>query len=274
MSTQTESNQPEAPRPEEMPFVAPCRTLEMWAALRWLRLGWGDFVRAPRLSLAYGAVLMLLSMAIGAFTLRFGTLALYIGLATGFVFVGPVLAVGLYSVSRQIEAGQTPVLGYCMREGKGHLRELMVLGLILLVVLLVWARAAATMYIFFPDQANPDWRDMLPFLGIGSVVGAIFASIVFSASAFSLPMILDRKVDSITAVVTSVNAVLRNKPAMLIWAALIGIALLLGFATGFLGFAILLPLIGHATWHAYNEAIDASAWQKNEPVAQGEGWAT
>lgn len=273
MSTQTASNQPETP-PEEMPYVAPCRILQVSAPLRWLRLGWADLIRAPRLSLAYGVALMLLSMAIGAFTLRYGTMALYIGLATGFVFVGPVLAIGLYSISRQLEAGQNPVLGYCMREGKDHLRELMVLGLILLVVLLVWARAATTMYIFFPDQANPDWRDMLPFLGIGSVVGAVFASIVFAASAFSLPMLLDRKVDSITAVVTSVNAVLRNKPAMFVWAGLIGICVLLGFATAFLGFAVLLPLIGHATWHAYIEAIDASAWPKNEPVAGGKEWAT
>ncbi|MGA7179578.1 MAG: DUF2189 domain-containing protein [Thiobacillaceae bacterium] len=268
MSMPSASNQPQTP-PEEMPFVAPCRTLQPSAPLRWLRLGWADLIRAPRLSLAYGLVLMLLSMTIGALTLRFGTLALYIGLATGFVFVGPVLAIGLYSISRQLGEQRHPVLGYCVREGKDHLRELMVLGLILLVVLLVWARAAATMYIFFPEQANPGWRDMLPFLGIGSLVGALFASIVFAASAFSLPMILDRKVDSITAVVTSVNAVLRNKPAMFVWAGLIGICVLLGFATAFLGFAVLLPLIGHATWHAYNETIDASAWPKNEQVAGG-----
>jgi uncharacterized membrane protein len=250
---------------DEKPFAAPCRTLKLSAPLHWLRLGWIDLTRAPRLSLAYGLALTLLSMAIGALTLSFGTLALYIGLATGFVFVGPVLAIGLYSISRQLGAGQTPVMGYCMREGKDHLRELLVVGLILLGVLLVWARAAATMYIFFPEQADPGWGDMLPFLAIGSVVGAVFAGIVFAASAFSLPMILDRKVDSITAVVTSVNAVLRNKPAMFVWAGLIGVAVVLGFATGFLGFAVLLPLIGHATWHAYNETIDASGWPKNEP---------
>jgi uncharacterized membrane protein len=240
--------------------------LEAGAPLRWLRLGWSDFARAPRLSLAYGVTLMLLSMAIGAFTWRFGTLALYIGLATGFVFVGPVLAVGLYSISRQLEAGREPVLGYCMREGRDHIRDLLVLGLVLLVVLLVWARAATTMYIFFPDQAHPDWQQLLPFLGFGSVVGAVFAGIVFAASAFSLPMILDRKVDAITGVVSSVNAVLRNKKPMIVWAALIGLFVVLGFASAFLGFAVLLPVVGHATWHAYQETIDASAWPRNEPV--------
>jgi uncharacterized membrane protein len=75
---------------------------------------------------------------------------------------------------------------------------------------------------------------------------------------------MDRKVDSITAVVTSVNAVLRNKQPMLLWASLIGMAVVLGFATACLGFSVLLPLIGHATWHAYQETIDASIWPLNE----------
>jgi uncharacterized membrane protein len=258
MSTSPVSDTPQAP--ENMPFVAPCRTLQLTAPLRWLRLGWADMVRAPRLSLTYGAILMALSVLIAALTWRFGTVALYIGLATGFVFIGPALAVGLYSISRQLGKGQEPVMGYCLREGWYHIRELLVLGIILLVILLVWARAAAMVHVFFPMQASPSLEQLLPFLGIGSMVGAVFAAIVFSASAFSMPMIMDRKVDSITATVTSVNAVLRNKKPMLVWASLIGLSVALGFATGFLGFIVLLPLIGHATWHAYQETIDAAAW--------------
>ncbi len=253
------------PAPENLPFAAPCRTLDTWAALRWLALGWADLRRAPTLSLAYGAVLMLLSLAIAGLTWRYGTIALYLGLASGFVFIGPVLAVGLYSISRQLAKGQAPVLGYCLREGRSHLRELAVLGLVLLVLMLLWARAAATVHVFFPDEGQPTLENLLPFLGIGSAVGAVFAFIVFSASAFSLPMIMDRKTDAITAVVTSVNAVLRNKLALFVWACLIGAAVVLGFATACIGFAVLLPLIGHATWHAYRETIDASAWPENAP---------
>jgi uncharacterized membrane protein len=223
-------------------------------------------VRAPRLSLTYGAVLMALSVLIAALTWRFGTLALYIGLATGFVFVGPVLAVGLYSISRQLGMGRRPVMGYCLREGTYHLRELLVQGIILLVVLLVWARAAATVHVFFPDEPNPALEQLLPFLAIGSLVGLVFAAIVFAASAFSLPMILDRKVDAISASVTSINAVLRNKKPMLLWAGLIGLSVLIGFATACIGFAVLLPLIGHATWHAYQETIDAAAWPVESPA--------
>jgi len=252
--------------PQDMPFVAPCRTLDMAAPLRWLRLGWVDITRAPQVSLLYGLALTLLSLLITVFTWCYGTMALYIGLATGFMFIGPVLAVGLYSISRQLEEGRTPVLGYCISEGRQHLRELLVLGLILMVVLLLWARAATVMYVFMPMQAHPAWLQLLPFFGIGSTVGAVFAGVVFAASAFSLPMIMDRKADAITAVVTSANAVLRNKKPMLLWAAIIVLTVLLGFATALIGFLVLLPVIGHATWHAYRETIDASAWAKNRPA--------
>ena len=262
MSTLPVSGTPQSP--ENMPFVAPCRTLELTAPLRWLRLGWADLIRAPQLSLTYGVVLMALSMLVASLTWRYGTIALYIGLATGFVFIGPALAVGLYSISRQLGQGMTPVLGYCLRQGRDHIRELLVLGVVLLVVMLVWARAAATVHVFFPMESEPSLQQWLPFLGIGSAVGAVFAAIVFAASAFSLPMILDRKVDSVTAVVTSVNAVLHNKKPMVLWAGLIGLSVLLGFATALVGFAVLLPLIGHATWHAYRETIDASIWPQNE----------
>jgi uncharacterized membrane protein len=262
MSTLPVSDTPQSP--ENMPFVAPCRTLELTAPLRWLRLGWADLIRAPQLSLTYGVVLMALSMLVASLTWRYGTIALYIGLATGFVFIGPALAVGLYSISRQLGQGMTPVLGYCLRQGRDHIRELLVLGVVLLVVMLVWARAAATVHVFFPMESEPSLQQWLPFLGIGSAVGAVFAAIVFAASAFSLPMILDRKVDSVTAVVTSVNAVLHNKKPMVLWAGLIGLSVVLGFATALVGFAVLLPLIGHATWHAYQETIDASIWPQNE----------
>ncbi len=245
---------------EALPFVAPCRELSPADPLRWLGMGWRDLVRAPRLSLTYGVALACLSALIAAGTWRYGTLALYLGLATGFVFVGPVLALGLYSISRQLQAGRSPVFGYCVREGWEHVRDALILGFVLLIVLLVWARAATMVHVFFPMESAAAWRDYLPFLGVGSAVGAVFATIVFAVSAFSLPMLIDRDADPITAVVTSVNAVLRNKGPMLVWAGLIGVSVLVGFATLLMGFIVLLPVIGHATWHAYRDTIDATAW--------------
>jgi uncharacterized membrane protein len=243
-----------------LPFVAPCRTLATTAPFRWLKLGWADVVRAPQQSLAYGLVLGLLSAVIAVLSWLYGTLALYLGLATGFMFVGPVVALAVYSISWQLEAGRRPALGYCMRNGWLHIRDILLFALVLMIVLLVWARAATMLQVFFPSQGSPTWRSLLPFLGIGTMVGAVFATIVFAASAFSLPMLLDRRTDAVTAVVTSVNAVLRNKSAMLVWGMIIVTGVLIGFATGMVAFVVLLPLIGHATWHGYRETIDASAW--------------
>jgi uncharacterized membrane protein len=129
---------------------------------------------------------------------------------------------------------------------------------------LLWARAATAIHIFFPENAEYTALDLAVFLGIGTAIGAIFSTIVFTASAFSLPMIMDRRTDAITAVITSVNAVMRNKLTMLIWALIIVSFVVVGFATFFIGFIVLLPLIGHATWHAYRETIDASDWPEND----------
>lgn len=102
------------------------------------------------------------------------------------------------------------------------------------------------------------------YLGFGSMIGAVFATITFSASAFSLPMIMHRDVDSITAIVTSVNAVLRNKTAMIVWLTIIVMSLLLGVATAFVGLIVIVPVIGYAAWHGYLETIDADQFPRHE----------
>ena len=250
---------------DELPFVAPCRLLEPSAPFQWLKLGWRDMWAAPKQSLSYGAMLTLLSGLIALTTWRYGTLAMYLGLASGFVFIGPFLALGLYSISYQVDAKLPPKLSFSLREGREHFRETMVLGICLLVVLLVWGRAATIMNVFRPSHVVESWRDLVPYFGIGSLVGAVFSVIVFAATAFSLPMLLDRRTDAITAVVTSINATLRNKRTMFVWGTLIAASVLIGFATMLLGFVVLLPVIGHATWHAYRATIDASAWPTTHP---------
>ncbi len=249
---------------DALPFVAPCRTLDRWAAFDWLRAGWRDLRAAPGPSLQIGVLLTLLSVLIAFAAYRAGMLALYLGLASGFVFIGPFLAVGLYSISQQLESGRTPSMRFSLRQGSARLRETLMVGVCLLIVLLVWARAATILNVFRPDSGAPSLRDLAPYLGVGTVVGAFFCAIVFAATAFALPMLLDRRTDAVTAVVTSINATLRNKAAMFVWATLIVSMVLAGFATMLLGFVVLLPLIGHATWHAYRATIDASAWPSTQ----------
>lgn len=251
-------------KPEDLPFVAPCNTLDTTAAFRWLKLGWQDMKAAPRQSLTYGAILFLISVAISTIALTFGNFYSLLSLLSGFIFIGPVVAIGLYSISCQLQLGMKPRLGYCLREGRRHMNNELIFAVLLLIVFLVWARAAAMVHVFFPERAEAGWQDLAIFLGIGTIVGSIFAGIIFTASAFSLPMIIDRKADMITAIVTSVNAVLRNKMAMLVWAVTIVVFIGLSFLSGLLGIIVLLPLIGHATWHAYRETINAEEWPKHE----------
>lgn len=245
---------------DELPFVAPCRRLAPRAPLRWIRLGWADLKAAPRQSLSYGALMVVISYLITAATWRFGNVGLYLGLVSGFVFVGPWLALTLYAISRRLESNRPVSLRRSMRDAGRAISNAMVFAVILTVVFLVWARAATMVHVFFPSMHDPGPAALLPFFGVGTAVGAVFSAIVFAASAFSLPMLMDRQTDTVTAVVTSVNAVLRNKPAMALWALLIVGSVIAGALTAWLAFTVLLPLIGHATWHAYRETIDAGDW--------------
>jgi uncharacterized membrane protein len=248
---------------DDLPFAAPCRALSPRAPFRWVREGAADLRRAPRQSLAYGAPIALASVAIVAIAWRYGTYWSVLILLSGFVFVAPLLAIGLYSLSRQLELGERPSLARAIADARRVFATTMVFSLGLLVVFLVWARAGSMLHVFYPDEGDAGWRQFVTFFGIGSAIGAIFAAITFAFSAFALPMITDRQCDAVTAVVTSVNAVLRNKRAMLVWGACIVAAVVVGFALGIVGLGITIPLIGHATWHAYEDTIDAGAWPRH-----------
>ncbi len=254
--------------PNLLPFMAPCREVAPGAPLRWVAKGWDDFKRAPALSLGYGVAIMLLSMIVTGIGLKYGSYWAALILLSGFVFVAPLLALGLYSVSRQIHNqqfhnGPAPSFARSVEATRKALGTSMVYALALLVLFLVWARAASMVHVFFPQNATPSLAELATFLAIGTAVGSVFSLVTFVASAFSLPMICDRDTDAITAIVTSVNAVLRNKPAMAAWAAIIVVLTAIGFATALIGLAVIIPLLGYATWHAYVETVDARAWPTN-----------
>ena len=267
-----ESRTPGKPVPEEqqefdkdtMPFVAPCRTLSPFASFGWIRKGISDLTSAPQLSLAYGLFMAAIIAIVVMLAWIYGSYWIMLAMLGGFVFLAPLTCIGLYAISAQLERGQAPSLARSLRAAfKRHFGNELVFALVLLVIFMVWARAAVLVSVFFPTTAHPEFRELLGYLTIGTIVGAIFALVTFSASAFSLPMIMHRDVDSVTAIVTSINAVLRNKLAMLIWLSIIMLGLLLGMATGFVGLAIILPVIGYAAWHGYLETIDASEFPRH-----------
>jgi len=250
----------EQPTEPIKPLVAPCRTIGFDAPFRWLRKGLSDFKTVPKLSLSFGLVMMLISFVITYVAYSAHSIVLAIALISGFFFMGPAIAIGLYSLSRQIDNGVEPQFLRCLKEGKKNLSNEMVLAFVFLIVFLIWARAASMVHIFFPSMSSMEIIDWVKFLSIGSAVGAVFATVVFCLGAFSIPMMMDRNVDAVTAILTSINAVLKNKRVMMVWGLMIVILILLGIATFLIGFTVLLPIVGHASWHAYREVVDAEQW--------------
>lgn len=188
-----------------------------------------------------------------------------VSVISGFVFVAPLLAFGMYSVSRQLCLGNKPSLLWTLKAARKPFTNSLVFILVLLIIFLLWARAGTMVHIFFPSDGQVKFEDLALYLGVGSAVGSIFASICFAASVFSLPFIANRDADVITAVVSSINAVLRNRWTMLFWAFLIVVFTAAGFATLMFGFIVIIPLLGYATWHGYRDALDVSDW----PVLPG-----
>lgn len=249
---------------DNMPFVAPCRQLSTFAALRWVREGLRDLSRAPRESLLYGLFMAIVIASVSGLAWSYGTHWLMLAMLGGFVFLAPLSCIGLYAISAQLERDQPVSLLRSLRAAfRRHFGNEMVFALALMVLFLVWARAGAMISVFLPESGDPDIADLGTYLFVGTVVGAVFAVVTFSASAFSLPMIMHRDVDSVTAIVTSINAVLRNKAAMMVWLTVIVGGLVLGLLTAFIGLVVILPVIGFAAWHGYLETIDASAFPRH-----------
>lgn len=242
------------------PLVAPCRDLSPAAPLNWLRLGWRDVRRAPGLSLTWGALSVLLFGAVAGLAFLLGRWVLLISVLSGFVFVAPLLAFALYDVSREIASGRRPSLRETLQAARRPFGNALVFALVLLVIFLLWARAGSMVHIFFPADADDDLTGFFTFLAVGSAIGSIFALVTFAASAFSLPFIANRDVDVVTAVVSSINAVMRNKWTMLVWVTLIVALTAAGLATALLGLVVIIPWLAYATWHGYRAALDVSGW--------------
>jgi uncharacterized membrane protein len=252
------------------PFVAPCRDLNPGMPFDWLRAGWADYRKAPGVSVAWGLIVWVLSALVAWAAWTIGNWILLLTVLSGFIFIAPLLAFALYSVSRQLADGDNPVLGRSIKAMKIPFSNALVFALVLLIIFLIWARAASMIYIFFPAEGLPGIRDLLTFLFIGSAVGAIFAGFSFAASAFSLPFLANREVDIVTAVVSSINAVLRNKWTMFAWALLIVLLTVAGIVTALLGLIIVIPWLAYATWHGYRAALDVSEWPVLPPAVPDE----
>lgn len=247
------------PLPVDRPYA---RDLRTGSAFEWLRDGWKDFTTEPLPSLAYGAFVLVLSLAIvlGMAFLEWDYI-LFPALA-GFLVFAPALAIGLYEKSRAIERGEPIALRRMILPRPQSGGQIFFIGALLCGLMLLWMRAAVIVYaLFFGVRAFPGLDHIvamlfgtqtgIAMLVVGSLVGGLFAAFSFAISAFSIPILLDQRTDALTAIGTSWALVWNNLSAMLMWGAIVLALFLLSLATGLLGLIVVFPLLGHATWHAY-----------------------
>jgi uncharacterized membrane protein len=243
----------------------PIKAVPPSAPLSWLARGWADLRRAPAASLFYGVVFALMGWLIHLVFQHM--VEMVSALTAGFLLLGPFLATGLYDISRSLERGRAPRLAESLTAWRSNLGAFSLYALILTIITLVWARASLVTFALFFSTGMPTLQgfvgqivsiEHLDFLLAYFAVGALFAAIVFAVSVVSVPMMLDRGTDTVVAALTSVRALFANFGPLTFWALLIVVIVGLGFATLFIGLIVAVPLIGHATWHAYRDLVAES----------------
>jgi uncharacterized membrane protein len=247
--------------PQASPFP-PVRRIGLGAPLRWTAAGWRDLLAAPGPSLFYGAAFALMGWLV---YLVFRHAYEYTSaLTAGFLLLGPFLCTGLYDISRRLAAGQPVALAPTLTAWRVNLGAFSLFALVLTVVMLVWARASLVTFAIFFSSGMPTLSGFLgqvaslehwDFVLTYFAVGALFALIVFALSVVSVPLMLARGTDTIVAAITSVRALAVNPLPLALWAALIVLLISAGFATLFVGLLVTVPVVGHATWHAYEEIV-------------------
>lgn len=238
------------------------RNLPLLVGLRWLAAGWRDFWIRPASSIAYGVGVFVLSVAFVWTLVRFGRDYILFPSLSGFLIVAPFLAIGLYEKSRAIEEGRPISLKAMLRVRPSAGAQVFFTGLLLSLLVLLWNRAAVLIWaLFFGVTAFPGLNHVVQILlgtpygwamlVVGSAVGGLFASFAFAISVFAVPMLLDTRVDALTAMGISMKLVWNNLTPLVAWGAIVIVLFAICVATGLLGMIIIFPLLGHATWHAY-----------------------
>jgi uncharacterized membrane protein len=245
------------------------RTVPLSQPLDWLRQGWQDFMICPLPGIAhglvvtgFGAALLLLARE------RFWFL---VGAFSGFLLVAPVVATGLYHISRELERGADPGLDDALRAWRPGQRQMVVFGLLLALAGTGWVLTSAALITGFselPVRSPAEFvrhvvlHQRLGQLGLFELwllIGAVLAAPVFASSVVSMPLLMDRHIGVLAAVLTSWRVLLDNPLPMALWALLILVLTGVGMATAMLGLVLVVPWLAHASWHAYRDLVDASA---------------
>lgn len=265
------SYQPYVPPPSEAPLKV-IVALRFADPFKWLANGYADMMAAKLVSLFYGLCFWGMALVLGAV---FRNKPEYVmSIASGCLLVGPFLAMGLYEVSRCRELGLTPSLEQSLTCWDAHLRSMSMLVLVLIVLELLWGRASLVVFAVFFNTGMPSTTGVLEavfnpqnweFLLVYLMVGGFFASLVYSVAVVSIPMILDRDTDAISAGITSLQVVFGNPGVMVLWGVLITLLVLVALLPWGAGLVLIGPWLGHASWHAYRGSV---RWHEANPPLQ------
>lgn len=244
-------------------------TIGFGAPFEWLAGAWSDFRRAPVPCMVYGIVMALVSAVLTYGIFYSGHAKWIMVLIGGFLFVGPMLAMGLYEAGRSLEAGQKPTLGQMLFVKTASTRELAYLGLALLILYFFWTRIAQLVYALNTFTIHKNTTEFFQFMlfdpaghtmaMVGTVMGGAVAFLAYTLVVISAPMLLDRKSDVFRSAVTSFRSVTKNFGPMLLWAALIAVLTVGSILTAFVGMIVVFPLVGLASWRAYRALVQGSS---------------
>lgn len=241
------------------------RSVPVTRPLAWLAAGWRDMRRSPGPALLQGGTLALFGIVL-ALVAR-GEFWLLAGAFSGFLLVAPVLATGLYAVSRALARGQPAGLGAALDAWRPRDGRMVAFGLLLALAGTGWVLTSASLITGFaaaPVRNPADFlhvvvlRENSMLFEVWLLLGGVLAAPMFASSVVAIPLLLDRRISVMGAVLTSWRAVMANPVPLALWAALIMVLTLAGMATGMIGLVFLQPLLGHASWHAYVDLVDSS----------------
>ncbi len=245
------------------------------APFRWLGSGWRDMRAHFGIALFYGLCFWAMAAVLA---LVFRSKPEYvISIASGCLLLGPFMAMGLYEVSRRREAGLVPDLASSLTCWDTRLRSVGLLVLVLVVLELIWGRASLVVFAVFFNTGMPSTTGVIQaifnpqnweFVAVYLMVGGFFAVLVYAISVISIPMILDRDTDAISAAITSIQVVYENTGVMVLWGFLIALLVAAALLPWGLGLLVVVPWLGHASWHAYRGSV---LWLADAPIAPATG---
>ena len=267
MTSKTASSTPPSnlpPRQSATPKVNKVTADDITASLK---AGFSDFLARPFMSGFFGLFYAVFGILFVWILVWLGKIWMIIPAVVGFPLVAPFAAAGLYEMSRRLQAGES--FGWSeiltVMADQRH-RELGWMAFVTLFVFWVWVyQVRLLLAIVLQDLSFSDFEGFLnivfltpqgwTFLFIGTCIGALLSAVLFSVTAFAMPMLLDRETNFVSAMITSVRVVTKNPQVMLVWAAIISVTMLLSLVPAFLGLIFTLPILGHTTWHLYQRAI-------------------